>query len=131
MRLVDELGAEAIVLLVGDLGSGKTVLAQGIATGLGIEATEVQSPTFTLIREHSGSHGRLTHIDLYRLSHDEVPTLGLEELLSAGGVTVIEWADRLPWAVPADLTLELRRTGVHGEREIREVDLASDEEHGS
>lgn len=120
--LAEELGGDGVVLLIGDLGTGKTVLTQGMATALGIAVDEVQSPTFTLVREHSGSGGRLTHIDLYRLDPDDLPSLGLEELLAGESLTVIEWAERLPWSVPADLVLELARTGVQGQRLIREVE---------
>ena len=121
-KLGRELAARATVLLVGDLGSGKTVFARGVAEALGICADEVQSPTFTLIREHTGERGQLTHVDLYRLASDDVLSLGLEELLMATTVTVIEWADRLPFEIPADLALEMRRTGSRGERLIREID---------
>lgn len=117
-----ELAAGATVLLVGDLGSGKTVFVRGVAEALGIRAEEVQSPTFTLIREHTGERGRLTHVDLYRLASEDVLSLGLEELLMATTVTVIEWADRLPFEIPADLALEMRRTESRGERLIHEID---------
>jgi tRNA threonylcarbamoyladenosine biosynthesis protein TsaE len=120
--LLRELPPGALVLLDGDLGSGKTVLTQGIAEGLGIDAAEVQSPTFTLVREHSGSGGRLIHIDLYRLTPDELPSLGLDDWLGEpDAVKVVEWADRLPPGLEADLRLKLRRPGTEGRREIREI----------
>lgn len=85
-----------IVLLFGDLGSGKTTLTQGIAAGLDVEKGEyVRSPTFTLINEY---RGRLPvyHIDLYRIgSHEELEQLGLEELFFGRGVAIVEWADKL------------------------------------
>jgi len=82
-----------IFLLVGDLGSGKTYLTQGIADGLNITANVI-SPTFVLVREY---HGRLPlyHIDLYRLDNIvEISDLGLDEYFSGNGLTVIEWADK-------------------------------------
>ena len=117
--LAAELAPDGVLLLSGDLGSGKTVLAQGIARGLGIEPREVQSPTFTLIREHQGHGGRLVHVDLYRLDPADVPALGLEELLAGRGVKVVEWAERLPFDIPGARWLRLRRLEGGG-REIME-----------
>ena len=120
-RLSRELAPDALILLEGDLGTGKTVLTQGIAEGLGIDPKEVQSPTFTLVREHVGREGRLIHIDLYRLAAEDLPSIGLDDWLAdPQAIKVVEWADRLPWALAADLRLELRRTGVRGERRIRQ-----------
>ena len=120
--LAAELAPDGVLLLSGDLGTGKTVLAQGIARGLGIEPREVQSPTFTLIREHQGRGGRLVHVDLYRLEPEDVPALGLEELLAGRGVKVVEWAERLPFDVPGARWLRLRRLD-EGGREIMEQTL--------
>jgi tRNA threonylcarbamoyladenosine biosynthesis protein TsaE len=120
--LAAELAPDGVLLLSGDLGSGKTVLARGVAAGLGIERREVLSPTFTLIREHRGRGGSLVHVDLYRLEPDELGALGLDELLAGPGVKVVEWAERLPEAMrprAGAVALELRR--IEGGREIREV----------
>jgi tRNA threonylcarbamoyladenosine biosynthesis protein TsaE len=95
-ELAAELAPDGLLLLSGDLGSGKTVLARGVATALGIDPRQVLSPTFNLIREHRGSAGRLVHVDLYRLEPEETAGLGLEELLAGPGVKVVEWAERLP-----------------------------------
>ena len=109
--LASRLAPHGVLLLSGDLGAGKTVLTQGLAEGLGIAAGEVQSPTFTLVREHLAPSGaRLVHVDLYRLEPDEALDVGIEELLAGPGVKVVEWAERLPFAVPDALHLELVRT---------------------
>jgi len=82
-----------IFLLVGDLGTGKTCLVQGIAYGLGVKE-HAFSPSFVIVREY---HGRLPlfHVDFYRLEHiEEIASLGLEEYLYGNGVCVIEWAER-------------------------------------
>lgn len=119
--LAEELAPDGVLLLSGDLGAGKTVLAQGLAEGLGIDPGEVLSPTFNLIREHRGSRGRLLHADLYRLDPDEVEPLGLEELLAGPGVKVVEWAERLPFPVAG--ARELRISVLPGDegREIVEL----------
>jgi tRNA threonylcarbamoyladenosine biosynthesis protein TsaE len=87
-----------IVLLEGDLGYGKTVFARGIAAGLGIPPEEVSSPSFTLVHEYRGGRVPLFHLDLYRLERpdEEASGLGIEEILAAGGVVLVEWGDRLP-----------------------------------
>jgi tRNA threonylcarbamoyladenosine biosynthesis protein TsaE len=105
-RLGRLLRAGDVLLLHGDLGSGKTTLTQGIARGLGVE-DYVQSPTFTLVAEHTGSTPcgtplRLYHIDLYRLSGEEdLPSFGYEQYLApVDGITVIEWPERAGSTLP-------------------------------
>jgi tRNA threonylcarbamoyladenosine biosynthesis protein TsaE len=121
--LAAELAPDGLLLLHGELGSGKTVLAQGVAMGLGIDPGEVQSPTFVLAREHRGRGGRLVHLDLYRLEPEETAALGLDEMLAGEGVKVVEWAERLPFAAAAERCLRLRlRRGAAGERLIEELD---------
>ena len=119
------LAPDGVLLLAGDLGAGKTVLTQGVATGLGIDPREVVSPSFTLIREYEGAAGILVHIDLYRLEADDVSSLALDELLAGPGIKVVEWAERLPFVIPEAVCLELRRTGRENQREIFEIDCAS------
>ena len=94
--LAETLGAGSIVLLWGDLGAGKTAFVRGMASGLGINPAEVSSPTFTLVQEYRGGRLPLHHVDLYRLASIETDDLGLDELTLEGGVTAIEWPDRLP-----------------------------------
>ena len=85
-----------IILLFGDHGAGKTRLTQGICNGLGLEKdTYIRSPTFTLINDYQGRLP-IYHIDLYRIdSHEEIYSLGLEEILFNQGITIIEWAEKL------------------------------------
>jgi tRNA threonylcarbamoyladenosine biosynthesis protein TsaE len=89
-----------IVLLFGDLGSGKTVISKGIALGLGV-SSYVTSPTFTLMQVYQGRLN-MYHFDLYRLSDsDELADLGFEEFLySDDGVAVVEWAERMQALYP-------------------------------
>lgn len=102
-RLAAGLHPPVVVALTGDLGAGKTQVAQGIAAALGV-TVPVTSPTFTLINEYDlPAGGRLFHVDCYRL-HDavgEAIMLGLEELFEQG-VVVIEWADRIAPLLPDD-----------------------------
>ncbi|HEV2856702.1 MAG TPA: tRNA (adenosine(37)-N6)-threonylcarbamoyltransferase complex ATPase subunit type 1 TsaE [Thermoanaerobaculia bacterium] len=119
--LAGELAPDGVLLLSGELGSGKTVLARGIGEGLGIDPREVQSPTFTLIREHQGRGGRLVHVDLYRLEPEQTAALGLEELLAGPGVKVVEWAERLPFAVPGARFMRLARIETPQTPEGREI----------
>lgn len=119
------LAPDGILLLSGDLGAGKTVLARGVAIALGIDPAEIQSPTFTLMRSHRGEGGSLLHVDLYRLEPRDVPDLGLEEALYAPGVKIVEWAERLPFSVPDAIGLILRRGARDGDREIEERAIPS------
>jgi tRNA threonylcarbamoyladenosine biosynthesis protein TsaE len=100
-RLAAQLEAGSVVLLIGDLGAGKTAFVRGLAEGLAVSGDQVNSPTFTILQEYRGGRLPLFHADLYRLNDArEVEDLGLDEI-SAGGVLAIEWADRLP-AAPHD-----------------------------
>jgi len=90
-----------LFLLVGELGTGKTCLVQGITRGLGVKEPAL-SPSFVLLREY---HGRLPlyHVDLYRLDYTgEIADLGLEEYFCGDGVCVIEWAEKAPHMIPND-----------------------------
>jgi len=110
------LAGPAIILLSGDLGAGKTVLAKGIAAGLEIDPAEVTSPSFTLISAYQGRL-RLYHVDLYRLDGSACADLGLEELFDdPNGVVVIEWAERLPWAPNRATRIEIQYVNDHSRK---------------
>lgn len=98
-----------IICLFGELGSGKTTLAKGIAQGLGIKKNRIISPSFVLIRQYSKAKLPFYHFDLYRLKMPkDIFVLGYEEYLYGNGITVIEWADRLKYLLPTDyLKIEL------------------------
>ena len=106
-ELARTLGSGSIVLLSGELGAGKTAFVRGIAEGLGIDPAQVTSPTFTLVQEYRGGRLPLYHVDLYRLEPAEVDDLGLDEMTLAGGVTAIEWSDRLPRAFEGAIAVRL------------------------
>ena len=89
-----------VVLVAGELGSGKTTFAQGFGRGLGV-TEPIVSPTFTLVRSYQGRLP-LVHCDVYRLDHlHEVADLDLPELLDEGGVALVEWGDVVASALPA------------------------------
>ncbi len=104
-RIGGALGRGDVVALIGELGTGKTVLARGIADGLSASGY-IASPTFTLIREYQG-RVPMYHVDLFRLTPHEAAELGLEESMERS-VTVIEWAERAPQLLrPPLLRVEL------------------------
>ena len=118
-KLARELPQSGVVLLIGNLGAGKTTLAKGIAKGLGAAAPEeVSSPTFTLIHEY-GTPPKVYHVDLYRLERtSEVARLGLDELFDRDAVVLIEWGERFPELMPP-VRSEIRiQTAEEDRREI-------------
>ena len=104
-----QLSAGSVLLLQGNLGSGKTTLVQGLGQGLGID--DIDSPTFTLINEYLQGRLPLYHIDLYRLSEAEADALFLENywegLEVAPGIVAIEWSERLSYLPPEPIEIAL------------------------
>jgi tRNA threonylcarbamoyladenosine biosynthesis protein TsaE len=97
-RVGSRLAGGEILLLSGPLGAGKTVFVKGLAAGLGLDAAEVSSPSFTLVNRHAGGRLLLYHLDLYRLAEGPAAAhaVELDELLAdERAVVVIEWAERL------------------------------------
>lgn len=123
-RLLGErLFPGAVVALIGPLGAGKTHLVRAIAVGAGVaDAGSVTSPTFILIQEYQGRLP-LYHFDAYRLrSEAEFYDLGSHEYLAGDGVSLIEWADRVPGCLPREhLAVELTVTG----EQSRQVSLSA------
>ena len=106
-RFAQALRAGDVIALLGEIGAGKTTFVQGLATGLDIPEASVVSPTFVLIHEYQGRL-LLYHADLFRLDGmPEAANVGIEECYEAGGVTLIEWANRIPGVLPSEF-LEVR-----------------------
>jgi tRNA threonylcarbamoyladenosine biosynthesis protein TsaE len=117
LELGRSLTPGSVLLLTGDLGSGKTTLVQGLAQGLNI-SDAIVSPTFTIINEYFGGRLPLYHLDLYRLAAPEVDDLHLEAywlgLETELGIMAIEWAERLSHLPPDYLRIELTYDPVEG-----------------
>lgn len=98
LALGERIGARVepgdLILLIGELGAGKTVLVRGIATGMGIDPALVRSPTFVLHHVYRAGAKVLHHIDLYRLGPNaDIRLLDVDEMLESGGVVVVEWGE--------------------------------------
>ena len=112
--LAARLGPGSVVLLFGELGSGKTCLVQGIAAGLGMDPRRVHSPSFIMVNRYEG-HCPLNHVDLYRLREGEsLVDLDLGELFAGDGITVVEWAERLPEAARPRPRLDISLSHLEG-----------------
>ena len=115
--LAEALPDGAVVALCGTLGAGKTRLVQAIAEASGVDRADVVSPTFVLIQQY---HGRrpIFHFDAYRLrDEDEFIELGPDEYFDSGGVTLIEWADRVEGCLPVDrVQVSIEVTGSQSRR---------------
>ncbi len=92
-----------VVLLSGELGSGKTQFVKGLAAALGLDPAEVTSPTFALVQAHAFQGGTLWHVDLYRLpaGPGAAEAIALTELLEQPGIVAMEWPERLGPALPS------------------------------
>ncbi|MCI1903011.1 MAG: tRNA (adenosine(37)-N6)-threonylcarbamoyltransferase complex ATPase subunit type 1 TsaE [Enterococcaceae bacterium] len=105
-----------VLLLVGDLGTGKTTFTQGLAEGLGIKR-HLKSPTYTLIREYTEGRLPLYHMDVYRID-GEVEDMGLEEYFEGDGVSVVEWGDLLSEPPENAVTFSFTRGSGPDERQL-------------
>jgi tRNA threonylcarbamoyladenosine biosynthesis protein TsaE len=117
--IAELLPAPKLVVLRGDLGMGKTTLVKGIAAALGADASDVTSPTFTLVHEYRGRKVRLIHLDLYRLEAErEINGLGLWEMAAEpDALVMVEWGDRFPSVLDrADAEIAITQGEVENER---------------
>lgn len=128
-KMAGEAVPNEIICLNGDLGVGKTVFAKGFGAGLGI-TEPMSSPTFTILHEYHSGRLPLYHFDVYRVGDaDEMEETGFYDFISAGGVTLIEWAERIRDVIPPEalqVTIEkdpekgfdYRKITISGGREI-------------
>jgi len=106
-----DLAMGTVLLLSGDLGAGKTAFVRGLAEGLGIDAEEVTSPTFTLVHEYRGGRLPLIHVDLYRLDRADLDEIGLDQDLAAIGIVAVEWAERMARDIPGAVRVSITDAG--------------------
>jgi tRNA threonylcarbamoyladenosine biosynthesis protein TsaE len=118
-RIGERLKRGDVVCLYGDLGAGKTTMVKGIASALGISERDITSASFTIIAEYDAGVP-FYHIDLYRLTPEQIPDLGLHEYLGSDGISVIEWAERAEGEVPDD---SIRISLYHKEEDLREIEI--------
>jgi len=116
------LGAPALVTLEGDLGAGKTTLAQAICRGVGI-VEDVTSPTFALVNQYEGEHATVYHLDLYRLKGpDDLTNLGWDDIINSDGIVIVEWPDRAGARMPGGVT-RIRLEHISGDDDHRRLIL--------
>jgi tRNA threonylcarbamoyladenosine biosynthesis protein TsaE len=117
-ELAKKLKPPALVLLSGELGSGKTTLTKGIVAGLNAATEdEVTSPTFTLIHEYGGGQ-KVFHGDLYRIENfHDLETLGLEDIFARPAIVILEWSENFPLKTPwPQMRLHLQHLGGESRR---------------
>jgi tRNA threonylcarbamoyladenosine biosynthesis protein TsaE len=108
-----------VICLYGELGSGKTTMVKGLASVFGIDERDITSASFTIIAEYDGEVP-FYHMDLYRVTSEEVPELGLQEYFGGNGISVIEWAERAEGELPeTHIKVSLNYT----DDNIREIEI--------
>ena len=123
-KLAKQLSRCDVVLLYGDLGSGKTTFTKGVGKGRGVKNTrQINSPTFVLIKEHE-ARVPLYHLDLYRLDNlQDIEDIAIEEYIYGDGVAIIEWAEKMKSILPKKhISVKFKIKG-ENERDIKIEDI--------
>ena len=120
-KLAESFVTGDVVILKGDLGSGKTTFVRGLATARGIDAHLISSPSYTFVNEYGGQPP-IYHIDLYRLSDiSELTEIGWDDFVSRDGIVLVEWGERAGFRLPA--RYYLAEFSIVGEQQ-RRIDLS-------
>ena len=118
-KLGEKLKRGDVVCLYGELGSGKTTMVKGLASVFGIDERDITSASFTIIAEYD-EEVPFYHIDLYRVTSEDISELGLQEYFGGEGISVIEWAERAEGELPeTSIKVSLNYTGDN----IREIEI--------
>jgi tRNA threonylcarbamoyladenosine biosynthesis protein TsaE len=118
-ELAGSLELPARILLIGELGAGKTSFTKGVAAGFGVEdVDEVSSPTFTLVNQYEG-RVPVYHVDLYRVESTDLYDLGLDDIFDEQAVVVVEWAERLAGSTPEN---SIRITLTYVDEHTRQIE---------
>lgn len=120
--LGQRIAPSAVLALSGDLGSGKTTLAQAICRGFGVQ-TPVTSPTFALVHEYAGRRGPVFHLDLYRLKGPaDLTNLAWDDIINSGSLVLVEWPERAGGRLPAEtITVHLSHDPLRPDTRVLEV----------
>lgn len=117
-RIGKKLCGGDIIAFKGGLGAGKTTITHGIALGMGLK-DDVSSPTFAIVNEYIGERLSLCHFDMYRISADELESIGFYDYLTEDKVIAIEWSENIADELPGGIiTIEILRTGEDDRRII-------------
>ncbi len=115
-----------VILISGELGSGKTILVKGMGTELGISEDEITSPTFTISQEYISEKGKLLHIDLYRIEDDDIAELlyFVADKIKDGYITVFEWGEKIDKFIPWEkILVKIDVMGGDNGNAVREIKL--------
>ena len=118
-----QLTAPSIISLEGDLGTGKTTLAQAICRGVGVRE-DVTSPTFALVNEYHAERATVFHLDLYRLrGPEDLTNLAWDDVINSNAIVIVEWPERAGTRMPAD-AVKIRLEHIAGDEDHRRLILA-------
>ena len=122
-----QLGENEVIAYEGPMGMGKTAFTRGLCRGLGIDDSDVSSPTFALVHEHHGTKKSLYHFDMYRINTmDDLYSTGFFDYIDTGGILAIEWSENIYSALPKN-TIYVTIESVEGQCDKRKIIIKGDD----